>query len=147
MANDGMPDLGTMLGEVMRDPEKMAQLRGIMTALSGGNPPDAVPEQGNTAPAAEEKRETEAEDTAEAVSLPSNAMLGSLLSNPALLSALPSLLSTLGASPHAPSSPGGRRPDHRTALLLALKPYLSDGRRQMIDYIVNISRLGDQLGR
>ena len=35
--------------------------------------------------------------------------------------------------------------DHRTALLCAMKPYLGNERRQIIDYIVKLSRLGDIL--
>ncbi len=35
--------------------------------------------------------------------------------------------------------------DSRTALLCAMKPYLSDERRNAVDYIVKISRLGEIL--
>ena len=34
---------------------------------------------------------------------------------------------------------------HRSALLCALKPYLSSDRRQAIDYIIKLDRLGDVL--
>lgn len=35
--------------------------------------------------------------------------------------------------------------EHRSALLCAMKPYLGEERRQIIDYIVKLSRLGDIL--
>lgn len=35
--------------------------------------------------------------------------------------------------------------DHRAALLCAMKPYLSADRREAIDYIIKLSRLGDLL--
>ena len=35
--------------------------------------------------------------------------------------------------------------DHRSALLCVMKPYLNEERRQIIDYIVRLSRLGDIL--
>ena len=35
--------------------------------------------------------------------------------------------------------------DSRTALLCAIKPYLSDSRREAVDYIIKLSRLGEIL--
>lgn len=106
-------------------------------------------------------------------------ILSSLLSNPELISKLPSLLSSIKpildmlkstGAPPPPSSattavqiaesateasapkdtptsivrhpPGA---DSRTALLCAMKPYLSRDRQNAIDYIVKIGRLGDIL--
>ena len=37
----------------------------------------------------------------------------------------------------------GSREDHRYALLFALRPYLSDGRREMVDYVLRFGRIGD----
>ncbi len=144
MITDGIPDLGAMLGEVMRDPEKMAQLRTIMASLGSVTQASEPPkEEAAPVPSAH----AEEEETTSHPASPD--ILGSLLANPALLTQLPTLLGAFSGEKEGPPSgaESRRRPDHRTALLLALKPYLSDGRRQMIDYIVNISRLGDQLGR
>ncbi len=71
-------------------------------------------------------------------------LLGGLLSNPALLSALPTLLETL--------SPGGASarkapPDRHTALLCAIKPYLGDARRETVDTLLRLARIWDALGR
>ena len=37
--------------------------------------------------------------------------------------------------------------DHRTALLCALKPYLSSGRQEIIDSIIKISKLSEMIKR
>ena len=96
-----------------------------------------------------------------------NGILGSLLANPALLSALPSLLSGLSAIRPSPSSredtatsvsvddhtseksvkvPEKKAPtDRHTALLCALKPYLSSERRQATEYLLGMCRLWDTL--
>ncbi len=100
-------------------------------------------------------------------------LFSSLLSNPELLSKLPTIISTVkpilemlgsgggGAIPaSAPQSPvtalsaqstasplqkGNPSADSRAALLCAMKPYLSRDRQNAIDYIVKLSRLGDIL--
>lgn len=101
-------------------------------------------------------------------------ILSSLLSNPELIAKLPTILSSIkpiidilktsgiatapsaiptSATPTEPAekethaasvkhSPGA---DSRTALLCAMKPYLSRDRQNAIDYIVKIGRLGDIL--
>lgn len=96
-------------------------------------------------------------------------LLGGLLSNPALLSGLPQLLSGLGslsggpshneenkgqgdaaptgADPKKEENQGGGRPvrimspDRHTALLCALKPYLGAERRQAADYLISLCRV------
>lgn len=94
-------------------------------------------------------------------------LIGSLLSNPEIISKLPQMLSIIkplmeGAS-HAGTEPkndtavpaaltnnsGGQKSprgmDDRTALLYAMKPYLKPERREAIDYMVKLSKLGDIL--
>ncbi len=130
------------------------------------------------------------EDTPKDTAAPASAtpdILSSLLSNPELLSKLPTIISTVkpimemlsssaagGGAASAPSSapssvptfspspssspsdgndavaasashPHRRGDDRRAALLCALKPYLSSDRRQAIDYIIKLDRLGDVL--
>ncbi len=99
-------------------------------------------------------------------------ILSSLLSNPELIAKLPSILSSVKPlleilqasskaamppppkneavpvlSSDAPASATKHSPnaDSRTALLCAMKPYLSRDRQNAIDYIVKIGRLGDIL--
>lgn len=98
-------------------------------------------------------------------------IFSSVLSNPELIAKLPSIISsikpmlemlsmgnspspsalsadTVGASTTVTkkerhSSDVGS--DRRTALLCAMKPYLSEDRRNAVDYIVKLSRLGEIL--
>ncbi len=101
---------------------------------------------------------------------PMGDVISSLLSNPDMLAKLPSILSSIkpiidmlggiGASPSAstttPASTVQASPisvnainnkstDSRTALLCAMKPYLSHDRQNAIDYIVKLGHLGDIL--
>ena len=93
--------------------------------------------------------------------------LGGLLSNPALLSAIPTLLGNLaplmsgdgnsggGSSPR--SDHGGSPPhslpavrghaDRHTALLCAVKPYLSPARQESAETVIRLCRVWDSLER
>ena len=102
-------------------------------------------------------------------------IISSLLSNPELLSKLPSIISAvkpmidmLGrgqtsieagipqassngkisdqtAAAFAPHNVHKKEIDHRADLLCAMKPYLNQDRQSAIDYIIKLSRLGDIL--
>lgn len=79
--------------------------------------------------------------------------LGMLLQNPALLSALPTLMENLspllsGLSSGVGHSPHATRPhsiDRHTALLCALKPYLSAHRRDTAETVIRLCRVWDAL--
>lgn len=86
--------------------------------------------------------------------------LGAVLSDPELLAKLPQVMAMLrpmmeqaapptDAPAAAALSPvAGKKPtDNRTALLLALKPFLSEDRRNAVDAMLRISALGDVLRR
>ena len=97
-------------------------------------------------------------------------IFSSVLSNPELIARLPSIISTLkpmiemlskGGAASAPSLSTGAvganatpkkegrssdlGSDSRTALLCAMKPYLSEDRKNAVDYIIKLSRLGEIL--
>ena len=60
------------------------------------------------------------------------------------------LASLIGSIAPVMSALGGKRKrdpreEHRDALLCALKPYLSEDRRQMVDRIMKLGQLGDLL--
>ncbi|MBR6708450.1 MAG: hypothetical protein IKL84_02090 [Clostridia bacterium] len=136
-------DLGAMLNGILQDPAQMERLRGMIAGL-GGDAGATVSEERSeeTAPAAV----TEIAGNSAAM----GDMLGGLLRDPTLMARLPGIISML-----APTAEGGKsdtrtgkrqtRADHRTALLLALRPYLSGGRREMVDSLINLGRLGDFL--
>ena len=81
--------------------------------------------------------------------------LGSLLSDPGVLTVLPTLLENLspllsGLSRGTGSSPNAARPhaiDRHTALLCAIKPYLSPHRRETAETVIRLCRVWDALER
>ena len=158
VVNNGM---GDALSSILSNPELMSKISAIASSLSGGET-DSV--------AAASASVADAHPPGNAA--PSG--LASVLSNPGLLSKLPEVMATLApilsgntegigennterknhnerAENNASSTPTasiktdvpGRA--HRTALLCALKPYMSPRRREAIDYIIKIDRIGDLL--
>lgn len=94
--------------------------------------------------------------------------LGAVLSNPELMAKLPQIMAMLrpmmeqqtAAPPPQSGSEGAETPataspiaplkkttDNRSALLLALKPFLSEDRRNAVDAMLRLSTLGDVLRR
>ena len=81
-----------------------------------------------------------------------NSPLGMLFQNPALLSAMPSLLENLspllGSLGGVGSAHTATRPhpmDRHTALLCALKPYLSPHRQDTAEMVIRLCRVWDAL--
>ncbi len=71
---------------------------------------------------------------------------GGPLSDPRLLSALPTVLSLLRTtSPPRKKEGGGSRAECRDRLLIALKPFLSPERCAAVDTLLRISSLGNVL--
>ena len=68
--------------------------------------------------------------------------LAAALADPALMAKIPELLSLLGTGAGAPKK---APPDKQTALLLALRPYLSPARCEAIDYVTRLRHMGDVL--
>ena len=94
--------------------------------------------------------------------------LGAVLSNPELMAKLPQIMTMLrpmmeqqtAAPPPQSGNEGAETPataspiaplkkttDNRSALLLALKPFLSEDRRNAVDAMLRLSTLGDVLRR
>ncbi len=82
---------------------------------------------------------------------PLGTLLGGAVSNPALLSALPTLLENIGpllAGGNAARAAGGdRHLDRHTALLCALKPYLGQERQEAVETVIRLCRVWDALER
>ena len=71
--------------------------------------------------------------------------LGELLSRPELLSKLPMVLK-IAQTLTAPSPPiSDKRSETPEVLLCALRPYLGEGRRQVLDIMIRISKLSETL--
>ena len=134
--------LGDILGKILG------------SQIQGGNP---------TTPQKEQPEQASAENIGSGTS---GDIFSSLLSNPDILMKLPSIISaakpiiemmsqtkqqasseaaTVSAGSVLKPSQPSHLTDNRTALLCAMKPYLSDDRRRVIDYIVKLGRLGDIL--
>ena len=121
--SDGMPSISDAIEKLMANPEIISM---VASAL------------GNSA-AKEEKISAEGEE-AKTVSIPA---LPPDVGN--IISALSPLLSggrKTGDGKHHESSDAGK---NREALLYALRPYISQGRREAIDYILQLSRITELL--
>lgn len=117
-----------------------------------------------------EEPKTETKSSEPATATPQNPfgdMLSSILANPELLSKLPAMISAISpimemfsqptkeketTAKQAAAKPAGAvreipkgDSDRRSALLCAMKPYLSTDRQNTIDYIIKLSRLGEIL--
>ncbi len=113
-------DFSSVLNGILSNPEMLSMISSMASTLKGENA-SAAPTQ-----------EKEAE--AAAPVLPAD--IGEKI--PSVLSAIAPLLSssTSSASSHD---------NNRACLLRALKPYLSSGRSEAIDYIIQFSRISDVL--
>ncbi len=78
-------------------------------------------------------------------------LIAKLTSDPSVMSEMSRLLSSAGTPPTRDGDRGHRDPpppppcakSHRSALLSALKPYMSPSRRAAIDRILSLGGLGD----
>ncbi len=126
----GTPSLSDAINKLMANPEIISM---VASTLGNMPPPPARQEQKEKAPAAEEP-------SAEASVLPPKAVgppeLGDLMKN------IAPMMSLLGGSGKSPRS---NEENQREALLCALKPYVSEGRREAIDHIIRISQVSDIL--
>ncbi len=120
------------LAALLSDKDLLSRLSGVLETLKNESqaPPQAAPEEPQN-------------EAVEAVALtPPADALNSVLSNPELMAKLPDVMTALTP---VLKGQGAKKPppDKRTALLLALRPYLSPGRCEAIDYITRIGKLGD----
>lgn len=113
-SNDPIPE---MLGSILSNKELMDKISAIV-----GTP---VADANNNAPSSP----------------------ASILSDPDVMAKLPEVISVLrpmmNGNQKEEKKEHARANDRRTALLCALKPYLSPKRCEAIDYITKISKLGD----
>lgn len=175
MPAGGMPDLSAAIGKLMAHPE-LLQMAASVLRESGGSadpaeegansPADRDPAgarfAGNSPPAEGSSEEAAArvaseEGTSKAETskdtAPAGASLPAALGNLPALDALPTLLGLAGPLLSGRGTGGGKSAGHgkgigrSTALLIALKPYLSPARCEAVDRIVEIGKLGELLER
>lgn len=80
-----------------------------------------------------------------ATAAPGGAGIGELLSQAGLMQQLPTLLKLFQTLREPPRHDEPSRAGAELALLSALRPYLNDNRRQILDMMIQISRLSDSL--
>ena len=135
------------------------------TAMEGKKPPVELQgllerllteaEEGDVGPGAEGGSDSSASTLVRTPPGEGGALSGGLLANPALLTALPALAENLGpllsrAAGGVGTSPSATRPrgaDRHTALLCAIKPYLSPGRQEAAETVIRLCRVWDALER
>ena len=109
---------------------------------------------------AKEETPVDSSSTGQPTASPLSGILGGLMSNPALLQALPQLMSSWGqlsavgrksdggdgARSVSVSAHGGHRDvDRHIALLCAIKPYLCKDRQQAAEYMIILCRMWNTL--
>lgn len=139
-----MPISPDAFSSLLSDPRALSAIADIMSSLQSKTSP-AQPPPSAEAPAPEQAPPPPPPPPQSAPDL--SGMLGAALSNPELLSALPSVISMLsgmsgGSGTPPPPSLGARSLtpplDRRCALLNALKPYLPEDKRTTVDTVVRV---------
>ena len=136
-----MPISPDAFSSLLSDPRALSAIADIMSSLQNRTPP--APSEPSTEPVTEPPPPPPPPSTPDL-----SGMLGAALSNPELLSALPSVISMLsgmgggGQKQPPPPSLGARSSapqlDRRCALLNALKPYLPEDKRSAVDTVVRV---------
>lgn len=133
-------DLSVLSG-LLSNPEVMSKVSSVLSSLSA---PEAKAEESAAPTSAPSSAEPEGGDLA--------STLSSVIENKELMSKLPDIMTAMGPllsggknSGGGKGGTGGKKQgcDKRTALLLALKPYMSPRRCEAIDYFIRINKLGD----
>lgn len=157
-----------MFDMLLKNPELISKVSSLLSGLklsgTGGVPAENTPPDSSGRPAGAAPdiiKETPDKNPAKepAGSSDITGRLSSLLANKELMSMLPGILSALKPSsppgkPEGDAVPAGalipahhHHPKHgvdkRNALVIALKPYLNRRRREAVDYIIRLEKLGD----
>ncbi len=121
------PDLSAMINKLTEDPETLGKIMNMASSIMGNmnnNDSSPSPSEDSSKIADESSTKTSANaDSGENLNLN--------------LDFLPTLLNGLG---------GKQKGDSRAALLLALKPYMSNQRAEKIDMMVKAMKLADLAG-
>ncbi len=128
------PDISGIISRLTEDPEMLGKVMGLASSLAGSIPQDNKPntasqEQNNEAPLSENNGEQKPGF------------------DPGMLTALLGNLGNFGGSGSSDKKESvSRSGDSRTALLMALKPYMSEDRAEKIDMMLKAMKLADIAG-
>lgn len=131
-------DASTLLATVLSNPDALAKMGEIIARSTNGT-------QGNNSPQSEDNSQDisnneEHEGDNSDISKDASPTFQNLI-NPEMMSKLPEILSVLSSQ----KSPLSSENNQQTALLLAIRPYLSEHRRELIDSFIRFDRLGSIL--
>ncbi len=129
------PSLSDAINKLMANPEIIS-----MVASTLGNMNAPQPEKTEQPPKPEEASAEKVTSEVSALPAPQGAGAPDLGE---LIKGIAPMMSRLSGGEKRGSQ--SREADRREALLCALKPYVSDGRREAIDYIIRISQVSDLL--
>ena len=142
--------LSGMLSTLLSNPEILGQLQSLLGSISG-KPSDEGTGGAQTPPAAQ-TGSADVGGTVPSAGAASVDGLASVLANPELMAKLPQMMAVLKPMlgtdlPKSLSGVGHSKSseDYRNDLLLALKPFLSPERRNAVDAMLRISKLGNVL--
>ena len=145
--NNTENQLQSGLGAILSNPDMLAKMAEAVKKLGvlNDSSDDGAKEksaQAASAPAAENTVQTALGNMGGGAN-----PLAALASNPEIISKLPDIISAfggMGGGSKGGATGGGKKDqDRRTALLLALRPYLSPRRREIVDYLIKMNKLGD----
>ncbi len=144
------PPLGDIVDKLLANPEILRVVASAITSQSQASrtpsaetntensPLDVQQESAGTAGQTQDNTQNSAQTSSMADGIADKI--------PELMATLGPVLSGLQKNRSEPSGAKAQNtPDHRAALLCALKPYLSRERCEAIDYIIKFSRLSDVL--
>ncbi len=142
-SNETAPMAG-MLNALLSNPELLQKIGTMVGAMQAS----ATPSQGTAAQPDTPPKKSETDATQASASVPTDG-LASLLSDPSALEKLPQIIAVMKpllgslSVPAAPVKDAKQSPELcRDNLLCALKPFLSPERRDAVDAILRISKLG-----
>ena len=120
-------DMSEMLSRLMSDEKFMEMAEAVKASLSA--------DDDNTDPAPEETQDTDSEESSPVAGIPKL--------SPELMSKLPEIMGMLSSSG---GKKGHSKMEDRKRLLAAMKPFLSEKRRDAVDSIMNIAGFADLFG-
>ncbi len=157
---------GDLIEQLLKNPELISKAASLLSGLKlsgeGAGSADASTEVSEGSPPASDNFGGGASDENpgnQADMSDVSSKISSLLANKELMSMLPDILSAFKPQNKSPKPEGGDLAagvlisgghhhhkhgiDKRNALILALKPYLNGRRREAIDYLIRLEKLGN----
>ena len=133
-----MPSISDAMEKIMAHPEILSMVASVLGGATANEKGNALIADAKESAAEETNEKEEVLESSESASVTTHSV-----SNGDFVAALTPLLSNLNAGK------GGEKKadDPRSCLLRALKPYVSQGRKEAIDYMIRLSQISDLFKR